>query len=95
MHTGPCCRRQRTSEYSYATSTLEIGVDIGDVDLVVLDGPPPDIPALLQRIGRGNRRSGTTRVMACAALMGGTVSDGGGSNSHCGVVTAKRSDFGL
>lgn len=53
-----------------ATMTLEIGVDIGDIDLVVLDGPPPDVPSLLQRIGRGNRRSRTTRVMACA---GGTL----------------------
>lgn len=50
-----------------STSTLEIGIDIGNIDLVVLDGPAPDIPALLQRIGRGNRRSNKTRVMACAA----------------------------
>lgn len=49
-----------------ATSTLEIGIDIGDIDLIVLDGPPPDIPSLLQRIGRGNRRTNTTRVMICA-----------------------------
>lgn len=49
-----------------ATSTMEIGVDIGDIDLVVLDGPAPDIPALLQRIGRGNRRSHKTRVMICS-----------------------------
>ena len=48
-----------------ATATLEIGIDIGDIDLVVLDGPPPDISSLLQRIGRGNRRLQTTRVMAC------------------------------
>ncbi len=51
------------------TSTLEIGVDIGDIDLVVLDGPAPDIPALLQRIGRGNRRSDKTRVMICSNNM--------------------------
>jgi len=50
-----------------STSTLEIGVDIGDIDLVVLDGPPPSISALLQRIGRGNRRTDRTRVMACFA----------------------------
>ena len=49
-----------------ATSTLEIGIDIGDIDLVVLDGPPPDVSSLLQRIGRGNRRTDITRVMACA-----------------------------
>ena len=47
-----------------ATSTLEIGIDVGNIDLIVLDGPAPDIPALLQRMGRGNRRTGTTRLMA-------------------------------
>ncbi|HID31300.1 MAG TPA: DEAD/DEAH box helicase, partial [Desulfobacterales bacterium] len=49
----------------FATSTLELGIDIGDIDLVVLDEPPPDVPALLQRIGRGNRRSDQTRLMIC------------------------------
>lgn len=39
-----------------ATSTLELGIDIGDVDGVVLIGPPPSTIAFLQRIGRGNRR---------------------------------------
>ena len=51
---------------AFATSTLEIGIDIGDIDLIVLDGPPPDVPALLQRIGRGNRKTDQTRVMLCA-----------------------------
>lgn len=49
----------------FSTSTLEIGVDIGDIDLVVLNGPPGDMSAFLQRIGRGNRRTGKTRVMLC------------------------------
>lgn len=40
-----------------ATSTLELGIDIGDVDCVVLYRPPFDISSLLQRIGRGNRRT--------------------------------------
>ena len=40
-----------------ATSTLEVGIDIGDIDGVVLMGPPPSTMAFLQRIGRGNRRS--------------------------------------
>lgn len=79
-HHGSLARREREEAEAdaqverrlvlVATSTLEIGIDIGDVDLVVLDGPPPDVPALLQRIGRGNRRSGSTRVMACAATPG-------------------------
>lgn len=50
-----------------ATSTLELGVDIGDIDLVVLDGPAPDVSALLQRLGRGGRRTSVTRLMLCAS----------------------------
>ncbi len=51
---------------AFATSTLEIGIDIGNIDLVVIDEPAPDVPALLQRIGRGNRRTNITKVMLCA-----------------------------
>jgi ATP-dependent Lhr-like helicase len=47
-----------------ATSTLEIGIDIGDIDVVVLAVPPQTVGGFLQRIGRGNRRSGTCRVLA-------------------------------
>ncbi len=39
-----------------ATSTLELGIDIGDIDCIVLHRPPHNISSLLQRIGRGNRR---------------------------------------
>ena len=62
--------RDRDRVVVCATSTLEIGIDIGDIDLVVLDGPAPDVPAVLQRVGRGNRRSGATRVMACSGSVG-------------------------
>ena len=47
-----------------ATTTLEVGVDIGDVDLVALIGAPPGTRSLLQRIGRAGRRIGGTRVLA-------------------------------
>ena len=40
-----------------ATSTLELGIDIGSVDCVVLFRPPFNVSSLLQRIGRGNRRT--------------------------------------
>jgi ATP-dependent Lhr-like helicase len=40
-----------------ATSTLELGIDIGDIDCVVQYRPPFNISSLLQRIGRGNRRN--------------------------------------
>jgi ATP-dependent Lhr-like helicase len=41
------------------TSTLELGIDIGDLDGVVLVRPPFNVSSLLQRLGRGNRRSRT------------------------------------
>jgi len=47
-----------------ATSTLEIGIDIGDVDAIALSEPPSRIGAFLQRIGRGNRRTDRCRVVA-------------------------------
>ncbi len=49
----------------FATSTLELGIDIGDVDLVILIGPPENTSAFLQRIGRGNRRASRTAVVCC------------------------------
>lgn len=45
------------------TSTLELGIDIGDVDAVVLFRPPFNVSSLLQRIGRGNRRRGNGLYM--------------------------------
>lgn len=50
-----------------ATMTLEIGIDIGDVDLVVCMSPPTGMASFLQRIGRGCRRlQGATRVLCVA-----------------------------
>ena len=46
-----------------ASSTLELGIDIGSIDDVVLVGPPPSLTSFLQRIGRGGRRSGVTQVL--------------------------------
>jgi ATP-dependent Lhr-like helicase len=41
-----------------ATSSLELGIDIGDVELVVQIGPTPTIAAFLQRIGRAGHALG-------------------------------------
>jgi len=46
-----------------ATSTLELGIDIGDIDAVLLWGVPGGVASFLQRIGRGNRRSNKTNVV--------------------------------
>jgi ATP-dependent Lhr-like helicase len=55
--------RSRERGLCVATSTLELGIDIGDVDLVVLCGPPSDWKSFSQRLGRGNRRSDEVDVL--------------------------------
>jgi len=39
-----------------STSALELGLDIGDIDIVLLLSTPPSVKAFWQRIGRGGRR---------------------------------------
>lgn len=46
-----------------ATTTLEVGIDIGDVDVVGVVGAPPNTASLLQRIGRSGRRKGCVRLL--------------------------------
>ena len=73
LHFGalPASQRERVEEQMrsdrygvcVATSTLEIGIDIGDIDTVVLAEMPRSVSGFLQRIGRGNRRTGVCRVV--------------------------------
>ena len=44
-----------------ATSTLELGIDVGDLDRVIQIDAPPFIASFLQRMGRTGRRPGTKR----------------------------------
>ncbi|HBP21508.1 MAG TPA: ATP-dependent helicase [Planctomycetes bacterium] len=44
-----------------ATSTLELGVDVGDLDRVIQIDSPPTVASFLQRIGRTGRRPGSSR----------------------------------
>jgi DEAD/DEAH box helicase domain-containing protein len=39
-----------------ATPTLELGIDIGDLDAVIMAAPPPSYAKYLQRAGRAGRR---------------------------------------
>ncbi|QDU98795.1 DEAD/DEAH box helicase [Lignipirellula cremea] len=44
-----------------ATSVLELGIDVGNLDRVIQIDSPPTVSSFLQRMGRTGRRSGTLR----------------------------------
>ncbi|WP_406045508.1 DEAD/DEAH box helicase [Micromonospora sp. NBC_00898] len=53
-----------------ATSTLELGIDVGDLDRVIQIDAPRSVAAFLQRIGRTGRRPGSSRNCLFLALDG-------------------------
>ncbi|MYR47391.1 DEAD/DEAH box helicase [Streptomyces sp. SID5910] len=44
-----------------STSTLELGIDVGDLDRVIQIDSPASVASFLQRIGRTGRRTGSVR----------------------------------
>ncbi|MET7643959.1 DEAD/DEAH box helicase [Streptomyces sp. NPDC005426] len=51
-----------------STSTLELGIDVGDLDRVIQLDAPSTVASFLQRLGRTGRRPGTARNCLFLAL---------------------------
>lgn len=60
--------RQAKRAICIATSTLELGIDIGDIDAIVMWGAPHSVTSFLQRLGRGNRRTNISTVYAACPM---------------------------
>lgn len=69
-HSSLSASERRRSEEAFAdardtvivaTSTLELGIDVGDLDRVIQLDAPRTVASFLQRLGRTGRRPGTSR----------------------------------
>ena len=56
-------REGHTPTTAVATSTLELGIDIGSVESVAQLGAPASISSLRQRLGRSGRREGNAAII--------------------------------
>ena len=69
-HSSLSIEERRSAEKAFAesrncvivsTSTLELGIDVGDLDRVIQIDSPNSVASFLQRLGRTGRRAGTSR----------------------------------
>ena len=69
--------KTRGATTAICTSTLELGIDIGDIDCVAQIGAPFSVASLRQRLGRSGRRPGQPSILRMYAIEVET-----GPNSH-------------
>lgn len=76
-HASLSTEERRRSEQAFAeerdcvivaTSTLELGIDVGDLDRVIQVNAPRSVASFLQRLGRTGRRPGASRNCLFLAL---------------------------
>ena len=60
--------KTRRTTTAICTSTLELGIDIGDIECVAHIGTPFSVASLRQRLGRSGRRSGQAAVLRMYAI---------------------------
>ena len=77
VHASLSLDERRRAEHAFAegrdcvivaTSALELGIDVGDLDRVIQVNAPLKVAAFLQRFGRSGRRPGTRRNCLFLAL---------------------------
>jgi ATP-dependent Lhr-like helicase len=71
-----------------SSTSLELGIDMGAVDLVVLVHPPGDVVRLLQRVGRaghgpGRVKRGLVLTSGAAELLEAAVTGASGQSGQC------------
>ncbi|HWS38414.1 MAG TPA: helicase-related protein [Actinoplanes sp.] len=81
-HASLSADERRRSEEAFAeardcvivsTSTLELGIDVGDLDRVIQIDAPATVASFLQRLGRTGRRTGSVRNCLLLAVSGGAL----------------------
>lgn len=60
-HRSEAAFAESTDTVIVATSTLELGIDVGDLDRVIQVDAPAKVSSFLQRLGRTGRRGGNVR----------------------------------